>query len=283
MSFADWCDQPLADGSHRFDNLPLPPLHPLAHGQCFVELDISDQSITACRIDAAGSRRGDEKLLEVRDFKQGLALISRHGWLTAAFAETLYARIVESALGMAISPRAAALRELVLALNAAATSAYWAAVDEQVSGGTTSLVGREAILAVLELITGARMHTTYVRIGGVASDVEQHDIAAIRDLQMPTIDAALDAVLVSEGALTMQLPKVLRLPQGDYYDEIMTPHGTLGIWVFSKGDKVPHRVHLRAAGFEALARLEAEAVGMSSTEFFLRLAHTRLVIGEVAR
>lgn len=283
MSYADWCAEPLGDGRHRFDALPLPPLHPLTHGQFAVDITVVGQRIAACRFDVSGSYRGDEKLLEVRDFKQGLALINRHGWLTASFAETLYARLIEQALGMTISARAAALRELVLALNAAATEAYWTAVGEQLEGRHPSLDTREAILAVLERITGARMHATYVRIGGVAADINEQDADAIRALGLPDVDAALAAALASDGEIAVQLPKVLRLPQGEYYGEIATPHGALGIWLISKGDKVPHRVHLRTAGFAALAALERSAIGMGTEEFFLRLAATRLVIGEVAR
>lgn len=283
MSFLDWCAEPLADGRHRFDALPLPPLHPLAHGHFAVEITVDRHVITQCGFDVEASHRGDEKLLEVRDFKQGLALINRHGWLTAAFAETLYARIIESAIGLTISARAAALRNVVLELNRAATDEYWRAVDTQLAGGHPTLARREEILTVLERITGARMHTTYVRIGGVAADITTDDVAAIRTLGIDHLDAVVAALDDVDGDIAVQLPKVLRLPQGEYYDEIETPHGVLGIWVFSKGDKVPHRVHLRTAGFAALAELEIAAVGQRPEEFFRRLAGTRLVIGEVAR
>ena len=283
MNFRDWCAEPLVDGRHRFDELPLPALHPLRHGQFALDLTIEQQRITHCRFDVGASHRGDEKLLEVRDFKQGLALINRHGWLTSAFAETLYARIIESAVGITISPRVATLRDVVLELNRAATDEYWRAVDAQLAGTEPSLARREEILAVLERITGARMHTTYVRIGGVAADITADDIAAIRGLRIQNVDTAVASLETCTGDVAVQLPKVLRLPQGEYYDEILTPHDTLGIWVFSKGDKVPHRVHLRTAGFAALAELEIAAMGQRPEDFFKQLAETRLVIGEVAR
>jgi NADH-quinone oxidoreductase subunit D len=79
------------------------------------------------------------------------------------------------------------------------------------------------------------------------------------------------------------LPKVVRIPHADRYEEIVTPHGVLGMWVVGRGDKVPHRVHLRTAGFTALAALERDAVGMDTASFLLRLARTRLVLGEVSR
>lgn len=271
----------MADGHHRFDSLPLPELHPLRHGQFAVDIVTSRQRIVTCRFDISGSHRGDEKLLEVRDFKQGLAHMNRHSWLTPAFAETLYARIIERALGLFPSERALALRELVLALNRSATEAYWDAVESSLHGRSPSLEHRERVLGVLEQITGARMHHTYTRIGGVASDLEVADNALA--LGIDEVSAAVGKVLRSKGSIGVQLPKVLRLPAGDYYEEIDTPHGVLGIWVFSKGDKVPHRVHLRTSGFATLSRFEHDSIGMTTTDFFMGLSRIRLAIGEVAR
>lgn len=283
MSFVEWCAQPWADGRHRFDQLPLPSLHPLTHGQFAVEITVVDTRVINCRFDVTGSHRGDEKLLEVRDFKQGLALINRHSWLTPSFAETLYARIVEQALGLVISPRAAALRTLAMALNAAATEAYWQAVETGLSGGQPDLGKRERILTVFEQVTGARIHPTYVRVGGVAADISDEDVAAVRDLDLPAANTAIDALHGLVGDIAVPLPKVLRLPHGDYFDEIDTPHGTTAMWVFGNGDKVPHRVHLRPAGLVALRQLERTAIGMHVPDFLQTLATTRLVLGEVAR
>lgn len=283
MTFAAWCAQPLADGHHRFDALPLPELHPLRHGQFVLELDIAAGRIVGCRCDASGSHRGDEQVLHRRDYKQGLAFVNRHSWLTSAFAETLYARIIEQALGLTISARAAALRTLILELNGAAALAFWQAVDAAVVGASADLGPRESILHVLERLTGARVHPTYVRIGGVAADVEPDDVAAIRGLGIDSVGNALNAVLDSNGSISVKLPKVIRLPQGEYTDRIATPHGQLGITVHSNGDRVPERVQLHTAGAAALADLERDAVGMAPETFFLRLAGTRLVLGEVAR
>ena len=283
MTFADWCAEPLADGSHRFAPPPLPALHPLTHGQFAVELEIAGGLIRDCRFDVHGSHRADEKLLEVRDFKQGLALINRHGWLTAPFAEYAYVRLLEAALGLAVSDRAVALRELVLALNTVAVEEFWTAVDGELHGTPASLDRRERVLEVLERITGARMHVTYVRIGGVSADVTADDLQVARELGDARITNAVERVAAANGEIAVSLPKVIRLPQGEYYEEVRTPHGNLGVWVFSRGDKVPHRVHLRTAGFAALATLEQDAIGMQPAAFFMRLATTRLVLGEVAR
>lgn len=285
MTFADWAAAPLADGVHRIGELPLDVLHPLRHGLLGIELEVQAGLITACRFDVHANHRADEKLLEVRDVRQGLALIDRHGWLTAPFAETLYARVVEQLLGITVSPRAAALRELALALNAVAVDALWEHLDASLTGDATGdALGRRAdAIDELETLSGARMHTTYVRIGGVADDIDHTQLERLAEHSNPRVSRAAQRVTEADGAIAVTLPKVLRIPQADGYDEIDTPHGTLGLWLVGRGDKVPHRLHLRTAGFTALAALEREAAGLTPEAFLMRLARTRLTLGEVAR
>lgn len=284
MTFRDWAAQPFADGRHAIDTGKLDPLHPLRHGHVRVLFDVRDGRITGCEIDVHANHRGDEKLLEVRDVRQGLALMNRHGWLTAPFAETLYARIVESMLGITPSPRAHVLRELSLALNRAAVDAYWEHIECSLDGtASDALQRREQLLGLIERLTGARMHTTYVRIGGVAADADADLLDRLQEDRDETIVSAAAAVRAATGVLAVSAPKSLRLPEGDAYDEILTPHGTLGLWLFAKGSAVPYRVHLRTSGFAALAACEQEAPGMTPVDFALRIARTRMVPGEVCR
>lgn len=279
----------LADGAHRLTpgDLALPALHPLRNGGPVIELQVATGVVTACRFDVAGAHRGDEKLLEVRDVRQGLALICRHAWLTAPFAETAYARAVEAALGIMLSPRAAALRELVLALHALATDLLWEHLD---TGAAAALRMRERALDAIEAITGARMHTTYARIGGVAADIDATDLAAADALliglppeRQQRLREAVAAVATSEGAISVQLPKVLRIPKGETLATIDTPHGDCTVWVVGGADKVPLRVHITHAAYRALARLEREAVGMPVQEFLHAFTSIRFVPTEVAR
>ncbi len=284
MAFVEWAARPLADGPHLIDRLPLDPLHPLLHGSLAIALEVQDGHIARCRFDVHANHRGDEKLLEVRTYPQGLALVNRHGWLTAPFAETLYARIIESALGLTISERAGALRDLSLALNRAAVECYWEHLEASLTGAQNdALPRREGWLGELETLTGARMHVTYVRVGGVAADVSDEQLQRLAGAGDPGVAAAALHAAAAQGAISVPLPKVLRLPEGDAYDEIGTPHGVLGMWVISRGDKVPHRVHLRTAGFAALAELERRAVGMTPEALLLELARTRCTLGEVSR
>jgi NADH-quinone oxidoreductase subunit D len=143
-------------------------LHPLCHSAFdFANLDIALQ------------HRGDEKLLENRDYRQGLSLINRHNWLTPAAAEIAYAECAEDLLGISVSERAKALRELTLRIQIA-------------SGRLLRIIGvlqflkidfadliqvREKLIYLHEKINGVRMHSSQVRIGGVAEDFVDYENA----------------------------------------------------------------------------------------------------------
>lgn len=143
-------------------------LHPLCHSAFdFANLDIALQ------------HRGDEKLLENRDYRQGLSMINRHNWLTPAAAEIAYAECAEYLLGISVSERAKALRELTLRIQIA-------------SGRLLRIVGvlqflkmdfaeliqvREKLNSLHEVINGVRMHSSQVRIGGVAEDFIDYENA----------------------------------------------------------------------------------------------------------
>ena len=283
MSFREWASRPFADGAHHIERWPLDDLHPLRHGRIALDITVLDGCVTACAFDVGANHRGDERLLEVRDLRQGMALVNRHGWLTAAHAEALYARIAEGMLGLVPSARARALRELAIALTDAATDALWDHCVASLDGvtHTDALTRRAHALEALESLTGARMHVTYARIGGVAADVDPGLLDRLPG--DPRVQAAADLIRASAGAIAVALPKVVRLPVGDAYDEIETPHGTLGMWIVSRGERVPHRVHLRTPGFAALAALEQRAPGMRTDALLMELATTRFVPGEVSR
>lgn len=143
-------------------------LHPLCHSTFDINyLDISTQ------------HRGDEKLLENRDYRQGLSLINRHNWLTPAAAEIAYAQCAEELLGITVSERAKALRELSLRLQIASGRMLHVIGVLQFLGGEYSqlIEIREQINYLLEKITGVRMHSSQVRIGGVADDFEDYESA----------------------------------------------------------------------------------------------------------
>ena len=263
-------------------------LHPLCHSTFdFRQLDTSVQ------------HRGDEKLLENRDYRQGLSLINRHNWLTPAAAEIAYAECAEELLGISVSERAKSLRDLTLRIQIA-------------SGRLLRIIGvmqfmnlefadllksRELLNTLHEKINGVRMHSSQVRIGGVAEDFinyeyaistlksidipeisfdalqdvggistevkdewaitgipsETHDAAARMDFDLQKVRSSVSKAITQleklqdlEGAVNIQLPKVVRVPVGQNYKIVESATGRVGVWLHSDGEKSPLRIGLRA-------------------------------------
>ena len=159
-------------------------LHPLSHGNAWLEVDEADGQVRSARLDCSNSARGDEKLLEVRDVQQGLALAGRAGWLTPAAAELAYARAIEELLGLQPPPRALALRELLLDVQMVIGHSWRLAAMADLCGadGRSWLAQRELWLKAHERLTGARVHDVWVRLGGVATDASAEVLNELLEL-----------------------------------------------------------------------------------------------------
>ncbi|MGZ4542627.1 MAG: hypothetical protein ACXVXI_05815, partial [Mycobacteriaceae bacterium] len=156
----------------------LGPLHPAAHGAYRLRLRVDADSVVQEAVPLVGHlHRGAEKLFEVRDYRQVMALANRHDWWAAFANEVLIARAVEQMTGMTPPPRAVRLRVLLCELTRAMAHLAFLtpltkAADGTRSVGTTAAVGaREALQRVLEEASGGRIHFMANRIGGLREDV----------------------------------------------------------------------------------------------------------------
>ncbi|HSP37868.1 MAG TPA: hypothetical protein VLR26_08945, partial [Frankiaceae bacterium] len=117
--------------------------------------------------------RGAEKLFEVRDYRQILMLANRHDWLSAFANELGIALAVERMMGLTVPPRAVRLRTALAEINrASAGLAFLGTVPGDDGRSVVRTVAeREALLTVLEEVTGGRVHVMFNRVGGVKEDV----------------------------------------------------------------------------------------------------------------
>lgn len=276
--------------------------HPLGQGQTQLHFEVEAGRIVSARAAFGSGHRGDEKLLEVRDFRQGLSLMNRHNWLTPIAAEIAYAQACEELMGLTPPARAIAIRELVLALQ---TATGWLQLLAGVDANQDWLRPREELVELTEQLTGARVHVSCVRLGGVASDVTNNDldeaVALIQSLSFPAADALNVAKLSSvlshlehaseiaerlrelEGPFAVTLPKVVRVPVGNAYAECNATTGTVGVWLHSDGGKTPMRVALKSPSLLSVGRWEIDAVGKTISSAIEELLHLPLCYGEIER
>ena len=151
--------------------------HWARQGRVAFDIELTDDVITSADLIAGFMHRGAEKLFEVRDYRQGMALANRHDWLAPVGGEILLARAAEELLGMPVPRQGRLLRLLLLELSrAAAMLAFLGPAAAPCQMPAANLVrpqtaaAREEILELLEQLTGARMHVTFTVVGGVRDD-----------------------------------------------------------------------------------------------------------------
>ena len=119
--------------------------------------------------------RGAEKLFEVRDYRQIIVLANRHDWLSAFANELGVVLAVERMLGMEVPVRAVWARTLLAELNRVLSHLMFLGSYPLEVGAITPIFyafrEREALQAVMEEVSGGRMHYMFNRVGGLKEDL----------------------------------------------------------------------------------------------------------------
>jgi NADH-quinone oxidoreductase subunit D len=174
---------PAPDGGEGF-GINLGPAHPSGHGMLRLRLTLAGDRITAAQPVIGYVHRGAEKLFEARDYRQIIVLANRHDWLGAFASELGVVLAAERLAGIEVPARAVWARTLLAELNRvlshlAFLSSY---PPEIVADGPAGLAAgqqaaaaaaaaRERMLAVMEEISGGRMHFMFNRAGGLKEEL----------------------------------------------------------------------------------------------------------------
>ncbi len=197
------CDAPLVLGDG----------HPAMHPGFQLRVTVEDDLVTAADPSVGLMHRSAEKLFEARDYRQAMLLANRHDWLSAFSNELGVALAIESSLGITPPERATWTRTLLAEVNRVyATLAFLAPVAGPARTDIDGL--REQLTSIQERITGARVHPGFTRIGGIATPVEQSQLAELEGAA-ERLRVALPAVTDAISGHTASLSGVARLSRGD--------------------------------------------------------------------
>jgi NADH-quinone oxidoreductase subunit D len=95
-------------------------------------------------------------------------------------------------------------------------------------------------------------------------------------------EACLDVLAdLPPGPVSLKLPKVLRVPEGETYTWTENPLGINGYYLVSRGDKTPWRLKLRSASFNNVQVLEALLPGQRLGDLVTILQSMVYVLGDV--
>jgi len=156
-------------------SLSIGPAHPATHGVFRIVLDMDGERVVGARPVIGYMHRGFEKLAEHRDFRQIMALVNRHDWLSGFSNELGVALAVEQMLEMEVPDRAQWIRMLIAEWNRVLNHLMFIGSFAIELGAITPMFyafrEREDIQHLLESATGGRLHFTYNQPGGLKIDL----------------------------------------------------------------------------------------------------------------
>ncbi len=155
--------------------LNMGPSHPAMHGTIRVMLELDAEKILNAEVEVGYLHRGFEKTCENKTYFNLLIYTDRLNYVSPLINNLGYVMTMEKMLGVAVPERAQLIRVLMSELSRVSDHLTCLAAMAMESGAFTVFLymmkAREYLWDVIEFTTGARMTTSYIRIGGVRADL----------------------------------------------------------------------------------------------------------------
>jgi NADH-quinone oxidoreductase subunit D len=155
--------------------LNMGPSHPAMHGTIRIMLELDGERILNSEVEVGYLHRGFEKMCEHRTYFNLLPYTDRLNYVSPLINNLGYAMTVEKLIGLEVPERAQYIRVIMSELSRISDHLTCLAAMAMESGAFTvflyKMKAREFIWDVIEQTTGARMTTSYIRIGGVRADL----------------------------------------------------------------------------------------------------------------
>jgi NADH-quinone oxidoreductase subunit D len=166
---------PVAEGAHHQQMiLNMGPQHPSTHGVLRLVLEIDGEIVVRLYPEIGYLHTGIEKTCEAKFYQQVVPLTDRIDYLSPMANNFCYCLAVEKLLGLEIPEKAQWLRVLLSELTRLNSHLVWLGTHAMDVGALTVFLytfrEREEILRLFDDLSGQRMMTSYIRIGGLAME-----------------------------------------------------------------------------------------------------------------
>lgn len=88
---------------------------------------------------------------------------------------------------------------------------------------------------------------------------------------------------IPEGDIRAQVPKIIKLPVGRWYQQVEASRGTFGVYIESTGDKNPSRVHFQSPCFNLVGVMDLTCSGYMIADLITIGAALDFVIPDIDR
>jgi len=165
--------------------LNMGPQHPSTHGVLRLLLELDGETIVNCIPDIGFLHTGIEKNMEAKTYAKAEVMTDRLDYMNTTGNNLAYCMAVEKLVDLDVPPRAQAIRVIVTELQRLISHLVWIGTFGLDLNASSMFMyafrEREMLLDILELCSGQRMMTTYIRPGGVWRDVPVEFESAVRD------------------------------------------------------------------------------------------------------
>ncbi len=151
------------------------PAHPAAHGVLRLILEMDGEVIQRADPHVGLLHRGTEKLAESKPYNQSIGYMDRLDYVSMMCNEHGYVLAIEKMLGIEAPIRAQYIRTMFDEITRILNHLLWIGAHALDVGAMTMFLyafrEREDLMDVYEAVSGARLHATYYRPGGVYRDI----------------------------------------------------------------------------------------------------------------
>ncbi len=154
------------------------PQHPATHGTLRNIIEMDGERILRLEAEIGFLHSGFEKISEYRSYNQTVTVSDRMNYMSPLCNNIALAVAVEEMMGIQVTPRCATIRIILAELSRIADHILCVGLQAMDLGAFSLMLWafteREKLYDIFENVTGARLTTSYTRIGGLFRDVP-HD------------------------------------------------------------------------------------------------------------
>src|ERR1700680_2456192 len=165
----------MAEAAPRTFTINFGPQHPAAHGVLRLVLELDGEVVERVDPHIGLLHRGTEKLIEQKTYLQAIPYFDRLDYVAPMNQEHAFCLAAEKLLGLAVPRRAQLIRVLYSEIGRLLSHLLNVTTQAMDVGALTpplwGFEEREKLMIFYERASGARMHATYFRPGGVHQDL----------------------------------------------------------------------------------------------------------------